>query len=87
MPESSGTLQEIISVDLQKIESEALHLAREDRVRLVQKLVLSLDAPSSEEVKADWLSEARRRAAELDEGAVVPVPAEDVMRRARDLIK
>ncbi|WP_417526580.1 addiction module protein [Marinomonas shanghaiensis] len=71
----------------QSIEDEALHLPREKRAQLIQRLVLSLESPSEEELKSDWLLEARRRAEELDNGAVQAVSDEDVMKKARALIK
>lgn len=74
-------------MDLQRIEDEALHLPKEERAQLIQRLVLSLESPSKEELRSDWLLEARRRAQELDDGSVQAVPSEDVMRKARALIK
>ncbi|MFB2765772.1 MULTISPECIES: addiction module protein [Marinobacter] len=74
-------------MDLQRIEDEALHLPKEERAQLIQRLVLSLESPSREELRSDWLLEARRRAQELDDGSVQAVPSEDVMRKARALIK
>jgi len=74
-------------MDLQRIEDEALHLPKEERAQLIQRLVLSLESPSREELRSDWLLEARRRAQELDDGSVRAVPSEDVMRKARALIK
>jgi putative addiction module component (TIGR02574 family) len=74
-------------MNLQKIEDEALHLPKEERAQLIQRLVLSLESPSEEELKADWLQEAKRRSEELDNGVVQAVPAESVMRKARALIK
>lgn len=74
-------------MDLQKIEYEALHLPKKERTQLIQRLVLSLDTPSIEELRADWLTVARHRAEELDTGAVQAVPGEDVLRKARALIK
>ena len=74
-------------MNLQKIEDEALHLPKEERARLIQKLVLSLESPSKEELKSVWLLEARRRAQELDDGSVQAVSSEDVMEKARALIK
>lgn len=74
-------------MNLQKIEDEALHLSKEERAQLVQRLVLSLESPSQEELRSDWLYEARRRAEELDSGSVQAVPGEDVMKKARALIK
>jgi len=74
-------------VNLQKIEDEALHLPKEERAQLVQRLVMSLESPSDQELRSDWLLEAQRRAEELDGGSVQAVPGEDVIRKARALIK
>ncbi len=72
---------------LKQIEDKALHLSEEERAALAQKLLLSLDMPSEEEVAEDWLLEARRRAQDLDEGIVQPVPAEEVRRKAQTLLR
>ncbi|RFF27797.1 MULTISPECIES: addiction module protein [unclassified Wenzhouxiangella] len=69
----------------QKIEDEALHLPRQERAKLAQRLLLSLDDPSSDELRAEWLEEAQRRAEELDRGSVKPVPADEVLTKARSL--
>ncbi|WP_251977751.1 addiction module protein [Salinicola avicenniae] len=74
-------------MNFQKIEDEALHLSREERAQLIQRLVLSLEAPPEEELRSDWLLEARRRAEELDSGAVQAVPGEEVMKKARALTR
>ncbi len=74
-------------MNLQRIEDEALHLPKEERAQLIQRLVLSLEFPSNDELRSDWLLEARRRSEELDNGSVQAVSAEDVMRKARALIK
>ncbi|MCZ6775400.1 MAG: addiction module protein [Ignavibacteria bacterium] len=72
---------------LNQIEAEALNLSGEERAELAQKLLLSLDTPSEEEIAEDWLMEAQRRARELDEGVVQPVPAEEVRRKAQALLR
>jgi putative addiction module component (TIGR02574 family) len=74
-------------MNLQKIENEALHLSREERAQLIQRLVLSLESPSEEELRSDWLLEARRRAEELDSGSVQAVSGEEVIQKAKALIK
>jgi putative addiction module component (TIGR02574 family) len=74
-------------VNLHKTEEEALHLSKEERAQLIQRLVLSLDSPSDQELSSDWLLEARRRAEELDDESVHAVPSEDVMRKANALFK
>jgi len=78
---------EVSPMNRQKIEDEALHLPKEERALLVQRLVLSLESPSEQELRSDWLLEAQRRAEELDGGSVQSVSGEEVMRKARALIK
>ncbi len=72
-------------MNLKQIEDEALHLSEEERAELAQKLLLSLDAPTMEEIGEDWLVEAQRRARELDEGIVQPIPADEVRKKAQAL--
>ncbi|WP_339412353.1 addiction module protein [Pseudomonas sp. EA_35y_Pfl2_R5] len=74
-------------MDLQEIEDEALHLPKKERAQLIQRLVLSLESPSEEELRSDWLLEARRRAEELDSGSVQAVPGDEVIKKARALIR
>ena len=70
-----------------QIEAEALNLSKEERAELAQKLLLSLDTPSEEEIAEDWLMEAQRRARDLDEDIVQPISAEEVRRKAQALLR
>ncbi len=72
---------------LNQIEDEALHLSEDERAELAQKLLISLDSSSEDEIAEDWLREAKRRAKELDEGLVQPIPAEEVRRKAQTLLR
>lgn len=72
---------------LKQIEDDILHLSEEERAELAQKLLPSLDSSSEREIAEDWLVEAQRRARELDEGIVEPVPAEEVRRKAQALLR
>ncbi|WP_409526506.1 addiction module protein [Nitrincola sp. MINF-07-Sa-05] len=74
-------------MNLQSIEDEALHLPKEERAKLIQRLVLSLESPTEEELRSDWLLVAQSRAEELDNGSVQAVSGQNVMRRARALTK
>ena len=71
----------------QALQDAALNLPPDERASLARKLLLSLDAPSDEELAETWLSEAERRARELDRGEVQPIPAEEVRRKARALLR
>lgn len=72
---------------LKEIEEQALHLSENERAELAQKLLLSLDEPSLQEVEEAWLQEAHRRAKELDEGLVEPIPAEEVRKKVQALLR
>lgn len=72
---------------LKQIEAEILHLSEEERAELAQKLLLSLEAPSEDEIAEDWLAEAQRRARELDAGIIQPVPADEMRRKAQALLR
>ena len=74
-------------MDPQTIEQEALGLPPEDRAKLAQKLLLSLDTLSEEESERTWLIEAERRARELERGDVQPISADEVRRKARALLR
>jgi putative addiction module component (TIGR02574 family) len=74
-------------MDFKTIESEALHLSPEDRAKLAQRLLLSLDSLSDIEIEESWLVEAQLRAQEIDRGEVQAIPAEEVRRKARALLR
>ena len=74
-------------MNLKQIEDEALHLSEDERAELAQKLLLSLDTPTTDEIEEDWLIEAQRRAREIDDGIVQPIPAEEVRKKAQTLLR
>ena len=69
------------------IEHEALGLPPEDQAKLAQQLLLSLDSLSEDESDQVWPVEADRRARELDRGDVQPIAAEEVRKKARNLLR
>ena len=74
-------------MDPTTVEHDALRLPPEDRAKLAQKLLLSLDTLSEKELEQAWLMEADRRAREFDRGETQPIPAEEVRRKARSLLR
>ena len=68
----------------EQLENEAQSLPREERTRLAEALIASLDEEA--EMERAWLDEAERRAAELDSGAVESIPAEDVFSELDSLV-
>ena len=60
---------------------EAMKLAPEERATLMRLLIDTLDSESDEGVDEAWRAEIARRVAELDSGAVEPVPWEELRAR------
>ena len=59
-----------------KIVEDALHLPRESRAFLAEKLIESLDYEEDFEVSPEWMAEVRRRCKEIDDGTMELIPAE-----------
>lgn len=57
-----------------RLESTALRLPLQERARLAERLILSLDTPSDEENLRLWVAEAERRLKDLRRGAAKEVP-------------
>ncbi len=64
---------------ISKLTDQVLSLPTIDRVHLADRLLESLNAPSSEELNTIWAKEAERRIDELDSGAVQAIPGEKVL--------
>jgi len=71
-------------MDLHDLESEAVKPPPEERARLAEALLQSLDTLSPEENRLLWIAEARRRNEEFEIGSNAARPADDVFRAARE---
>jgi putative addiction module component (TIGR02574 family) len=69
------------------IEKEALALPVQDRAKLAQRLLESLDNLSEQEAETLWLDAAERRACEIDEGLVQLVTPEELEQRVQARLK
>ncbi len=69
------------------IEKEALELPIQERAKLAERLLESLDEVSVADAEQLWLDVAARRAEELDQGIVQLVPAEELEIRVQALLK
>jgi len=74
-------------MNIQAIEQEVLHLPIEERARLAEKLLSSLDALSEQEIEKLWLVEAQRRTSEIDNGTVQLVSSEEMERRIQAILQ
>jgi putative addiction module component (TIGR02574 family) len=70
-----------------KLEAKVLKLPPEQRARLAQRLISSLDQTSDAEAEELWLRESERRLGELESGEVQPVAAERVIEKARSSLR
>jgi len=67
----------------EKLKSQLLELASEDRAELAYFLLRSLDEEPETGVQAAWEAELERRWQELESGKVAGVPAEEVFAELR----
>lgn len=70
-----------MSQTLEALENEVLRLPANDRVRLLDRVVASLDADSARD--AAWDALAARRDAELAAGITTEAPLDDVLTKLR----
>jgi len=70
-----------------QLEAEALKLPAEDRARLAQRLIASLDEGIDRDAEQLWLQEAERRLEELESGRITAVPAERTIEKARSKLR
>ncbi len=69
------------------IEEEALALPLQERAKLVERLLESLDDLPEQEAEALWLDVAEHRAREIDEGQVQLVTPDELERRIQARLK
>lgn len=72
-------------MSIQELEVEAMKLPPEERERLAEKLLSSVDADLAFE--SEWAAEADRRVEEVRSGLVKPVSGDEVFRRALERLK
>ena len=76
-----------MSTQLERLAIELLGLPASSRALLAKQLLASLDETETPDSQQLWIEVAQRRAAELAEGKVEGIPAEEVLRRARERLK
>ncbi|MBJ6723310.1 addiction module protein [Geomesophilobacter sediminis] len=70
-----------------QIITEALQLPYDERARLVDELLVSLEPEDEAAINAEWAAELDRRMLDLDEGRVTTVPWAEVKAYARQRVK
>ena len=74
-----------MTLPLQQIESEALSLPADERARLAEALIESLDEDAR--LQQAWDEEIGRRVEDLRSGRVKGIPAEEVFAEMEDLLR
>ena len=62
----------------QQVLEQALSLTPEERVKVVELLLSSLDSESQQRIDSLWAAEAEDRLDALDRGEIKTIPARDV---------
>lgn len=75
-----------MSLTLEQITSEAMHLSVASRAELAEKLVESLDFSENEDLQKAWASEAIRRREDVRSGRVQTIPGEQVFAEVRRML-
>ena len=70
-----------------KLEAKVLKLPPEQRARLAQRLISSLDQMTDPEAEEFWLLESERRLGELESGKVQPIAAGRVIEKVRSSLR
>ena len=73
-----------MNLTTEQLLDAALALPENDRLELVDALIVSLQANDHCPLDDSWREIIRRRSAELRSGRVKPVPWEEVKRQVRD---
>jgi len=69
----------------EQLEVEARNLPRDERARLAEALLASLEEEA--EIEEAWREEIRRRVGELEAGTVKAIPAEQVFSEIEELLR
>ena len=80
-------LETAMTTLVDELSARAKTLSVQDRARLAEELLASLDQEPDSEVDAAWDREIQRRVAEVESGTVTLVRSEDVHAEARRLIR
>lgn len=74
-------------MNTETIEHTVLNLPMQQRAELAHKLLLSLEDQDEDEIAEAWRVEALRRSAEIDDGSVKTISAEEASAAVRLLLE
>ena len=70
--------------DANRIAEAAMALSPDERAKLVERLILSLEAADREALDAEWNAVIDRRLAQIDGGTISLIPFDVAMQRFRE---
>lgn len=76
-----------MNTDFKEIENSALKLDEKQRAELAKRLLESLEDQIDEDVEQAWAEELKRRKEQVESGEATTIPAEKVLKEARNLLK
>lgn len=76
-----------VSDPANELEARALELRAEQRARLAERLISSLDQATDADSERLWMREAERRLDEIESNRIDPVPADRVTEKARSSLR
>jgi putative addiction module component (TIGR02574 family) len=65
----------------EKIYEQALNLPINDRLILIDKLLISTNLPAQNDIDQAWVKEVERRCQEVDNGTAKLIPGEEVFEK------
>lgn len=71
------------AVAADRIVADVLSLPSDERMSLVETLLVSLNLPIQADIEKSWSEESERRVSQIDRGEVTLVPGEKVFERLR----
>jgi putative addiction module component (TIGR02574 family) len=66
-----------------RVTEEALSLPVDARLQLIEKLITSLNLPTSDDIDRAWAEEAEHRVDQIEAGEAKLLPGEEVFARLR----
>ncbi len=69
------------------IEQEAMRMTPRRRLRLAEKLMVSVDGFATREISQAWDEEIEKRVEEIQSGKAQGIPADEVMAAARNQLR
>ena len=69
------------------LEKQVMDLPPQSRIRIVEKIIESVDDFADKEIEAAWSEEIQRRVTDIETGKVKGIPATQAMAKARRALK